>query len=100
MSLSSGELAMYKHDKALTDRTRAAVKEIIDCVNIMGSDAVVAAAISAELCQSHRTLQASFIRAFQDAMVSYSEIHTDLRNAAAVDFAKKVVAMEHYIPFV
>ena len=91
---------MTPRDKALTDRTRAAVKEIVDCVNIMGSDEVVAAAIGAELAHTHRTLQSSFLRAFNDAMVSFSEMPTDLRNEAAVDFAKKIKDMEHYFPFV
>ncbi len=91
---------MTPRDQEITDRTRKAVEELVGCVNIMGADKVVAAAIAAELAHTHRTLQSSFLGAINGAMVEYSEMPTDLRNEAAVDFAKKVVALEHYFPFI
>ena len=100
MALSKYELDRHMFNKKLTAKTRQAVKDIVDCANINGSDEIVAAAIAAELCHTHRTLQSSFLRAFNGAMVSYSEMPTDLRNKSAVDFAKKVKELEHYFPFV
>lgn len=84
----------------VTNRTRAAVKELVDCVNVMGAEQAVADGIAAELCNSHRTLQSSVLRAFATAMVSYSEMPTDLRNEAAVEFAKRIKDMEHHFPFI
>lgn len=91
---------MTPRDKELTDRTRKAVQDLVNCVNIMGSDMVVADAIAAELAHTHRTLQSSFLGAFNNAMVPFAQMPTDARNEAAVDFAKKIVAMEHYFPFI
>ena len=91
---------MGRNNTEITDRTRAAIKELADCVNVMGAEQAVADAIAAELCHTHRTLQSSVICAFATAMVSYADMPTDLRNEAAVEFAKKVAAMEHYFPYI
>ena len=85
------------------EREAAAYKkmqELIDMTNVMGSHDDVVKGMFLGLLQSHRTLQQSLIRAFIDVMNEYAEVDTDLRNEAAVGFAKKVKEMEIYLPTV
>lgn len=100
MGMSKSGIELHIREKKLAARVEAAVKEIVDCVNIMGSEEIVATAIANELCRTHRTLQSSFLGAFNGAMVTYSGIPTDARNEAAVDYAKKIVAIDHYFPYI
>ncbi len=81
-------------------RAEEAMQELIRCVNVMGAEEDVAEMIANVLSGSHRTLQQSFMRSLNIAMQDYANTGTDLRNEAAVDYAKKIVALEHYFPFV
>jgi len=82
----------------LAQRAEAAMKELVETTNVMtGHNAVVEGMLSG-LVHSHRTLQQSFVRAFIDVMGEYAESNTDLRNEAAVEFAKKIKEMEVYLP--
>ncbi len=80
--------------------TREAMKELINTMNIMGGDDDFAQGIFEALANEHRTLQQSAVKAFANAMIPLSEINTDLRNEATIDFAKKGKAMEHFFPSV
>lgn len=56
-----------------------------------------------ELSQEHRTNQASVIRTLQHILFQYAqtmEDRTDLRNQAAVEFAKKVSQIHNPIPYI
>ncbi len=96
----SPELQKHLREKATVDRARAAMKELIDCTNIMGNDAQVVEGMTEALQQSHRTLQQSFMGCFVSTMGNYSKIRSDARNEGAVDFAKKITEMEIHFPFI
>jgi len=81
-------------------RTKEAMEELIRISNYSGSEEDMAQAISEVLQGSHRTLQQSFMRAFVMAMTDYANARTDLRNESAVDFAKRVVQLEHHFPLI
>jgi len=85
-------------------KRRAAAKEammaLIDSTNIMGGESEVTAGMIDALRGSHRTLQQSFMRCFVETMKEYGKFNTDLRNQAAVDFAKKINDLEYHIPLV
>ena len=93
---------MHHHIQSVkrVQATKDAMKELIASTNVMGCDEDFAQGIFEALLGEHRTLQQSTVRAIAEALALYSEIDTDLRNEEAVNFAKKVKAMEHFFPMV
>ena len=81
-------------------RAEEAMEELIRCVNVLGGEEDIAEVMARVLQNSHRTLQQSFIRTFMLAMEEYRNTSTDLRNQAAVDFAKNITEQEFYFPLV
>ena len=81
-------------------RTKDAMEELIRVANVMGSDEDLAQGITEVLQGSHRTLQQSFMRAFAKAMEDYADTGTDARNESAIDFADRIVKLEHHFPFI
>ena len=85
-----------KHSHIVTD----AILTVIDCNNRC-SDELVAEGIVRALTESHRTLQAAFIRSLREALKMYPEaVGTDLRNEGAVAWAKEVTAIDTHIPYI
>ena len=82
------------------DKVKAAMQTLVDSTNCMCGEKEMAQGMLDALTGSHRTLQQSFFRVFVDTMEKYSETRTDLRNEASVDFAKKIVKLDHHFPFV
>lgn len=92
------ELKAHIEKTKLEARAYAAMQELVDVTNKMGGHDDIIKGMFLGLLQSHRTLQQSFIRDFIGVMGEYAEVSTDLRNEAAVGFAKKVKEMEIYLP--
>ncbi len=94
------ELRMHLAAEKRKEAAKAAMTALIDSTNIMGGENDVTAGIVEALAGTHRTLQQAVIRCFADSMKEYAKFNTDLRNAAAVDFAKKINDMEHHFPYI
>ena len=82
-----------------------AIHNIMDAVNVMGTDETVVQGIIEELMVSHRTLQQNFWRVMMQVIKRYSEFSFDGRNEGAVEmckFIKEQVEKNHkeYLPYV
>lgn len=82
------------------DKAAKAMRDLLDCTNVMGSEKDVARAISDTLSKEHRTLQNSFFRSFVMAMDTYKDARSDARNESSIKFANEISEGEHYFPFV
>jgi len=99
---------MTTEDAKLTqqERTKKSIDNIMDLVNIMGSDKAVVEGILESLQGTHRTLQQNFWRVMIQIMKQYSEWRSDLRNEGSVTFCKAVKEMleknpeKEYLPYV
>jgi hypothetical protein len=76
------------------------VAEFFHLVNSYGSDRELSAAIVEHLKNEHRTLQQTFWRIIQKVAVQYKDFNTDLRNEAAVKFAKDIADIDGPMPFI
>jgi hypothetical protein len=76
------------------EELQAKVAQLIEEVN-GGSSRELADAIVGALQRSHRTLQQEFMGAVKLAIAGYATADHDLRNEAAVGWAKRVAAMEN-----
>lgn len=91
------------------ERLAAAMEEVMNCLNAMGSEAENEQAVREVLMHTHRTLQQSFMRtvivpsllqfSFQASSNSY-----DLRNLHSCTLAHKMLSAlnqdDYYLPFV
>ena len=86
--------------------TKKAIDDIMDLVNIMGSDKAVVEGCIEAMQGTHRTLQQNFWRVMIQVMKEYSEWRSDLRNEGSVEFCKAVKEMLEknprleYLPYV
>ena len=93
-------------DKALEKAAelKGAMTIIFKQLNIMGEEEFVTNCISDIITHEHRTLQANFFRMLMGICKNYVEhakkFGSDARNEAAVELAKKIVALDAYIPFI
>jgi len=94
------ELRMQIAANKRKEAAKEAMLALIDSTNIMAGEADITAGIVEALAGSHRTLQQSFMRCFVETMKEYAGFNTDLRNQAAVDFAKKINDLEHHFPYI
>lgn len=86
-----------------SQEVREAIVKVIDLTNVMSSDVekAVEEGILQGIMGEHRTLQASFMRCLINALKRYGETdYYDLRNEAAVKWAKKATEGDVYIPFI
>ena len=86
-----------------TSEVRHAIAKVIDLTNVMSSDVekAVEEGIFQGLMGEHRTLQASFVRCLIRALKRYGDTdYFDLRNEAAVKWARKATEGDDYIPFI
>ena len=77
-----------------------AMDKLISSVGGWNTADRIAAVVVAKLQGEHRTIQQSFMRVFVLAMKEYSTTSTDMRNEAAVNFAKEVTEKEYYFPYI
>lgn len=84
----------YRANK-IKEKKIAAVRQLMhDLINETNSTTMekeVIDGLVGGLLTSHRTLQQSFMRAFVGAMNQYAETETDIRNAASVELAGRIV---------
>lgn len=81
-------------------KVEAAIQTLLTECNTMGNPNI-ATPIADALLAEHRTIQQSFLKEFAAALYIYSELATtDLRNEAAVSFAKKVADLNHHFPYI
>jgi hypothetical protein len=104
--LSSEEIREMK-DREVSDRVTEIVRSLMDELNIMGNEEVVAKAFIQEVQQTHRTLQQNFfghvvVGVIKDFAKRHDEGYWDLRNEASCKTAKKIepVIKDAYFPFV
>ncbi len=87
----------------MTSRVTA-VKEAMDNLiremNVMGGEEDMVQGMTESLQGQHRTLQQTFFRVFAESMKEYESTGTDLRNAAAVNYAKEINKIDYHFPFV
>jgi hypothetical protein len=81
-------------------RTKEATEELIRSLNILGGEEEMAEGMYEALANSHRTLQQTFFRVLTMAMKDYAEVGTDLRNAAAINYAKKMNEIDFHFPLI
>lgn len=78
----------------IAERNEKAAREILDLVRFMHNDEDFANLLAEKLEREHRTIQQSFFRFIGRVIVKYAEnqgpMHSDGRNQAAKDWAKKV----------
>lgn len=91
--------------KTQKEVSKEAIDQIMDAVNVMGSDMPVVKGIVESLQMSHRTLQQNFWRVMIQVIKEYSEFGSDGRNEDAVamcKFIKEQVEENHkeYLPYV
>jgi hypothetical protein len=86
----------------IEDNIKELVEKISRTVNVMGYEKETTDMFYQEFVKMHPTLQASFVRMFIGFCKLYADIpYCDLRNKAAVEFAKRISDMDGiYIPFV
>lgn len=83
------------------EKAEQAMKTLMECSNVMGSEKDVAQAISNVLMKEHNTIQQSFFRSFKQGMNFYSKnAFPDDRNRGAVDLAKVIDKADVYLPFI
>ena len=82
------------------EKAEKAMRDLLDCTNVMGSDKDVAEAISNVLSKEHRTLQQSFMRVFVQSMNQYKDTRFDQRNEQAVKLAKEITEIDTLLPFI
>lgn len=88
------------------ERATTVTNEIMNAVNVMGSDKQVAEGILEAIKGSHRTLQQNYWRVMIAVIKGYAETNSDLRNEGAVNFCKDVVKFleenpnKEYLPYV
>jgi hypothetical protein len=84
--------------------TEQIIENLIDSLNVMGSDEEKIQEVVNAVNHSHPTLQASFVRVVVKGFASkYAEKeHTDARNEYAVGYCKKIteVGKNEGIPFI
>ncbi len=91
--------------KTQTEVAAEAIHNIMDAVNVMGSDDPVVQGIIEELMVSHRTLQQNFWRVMMQVIKRYSEFSHDARNEGAVEMCKFIKEQieenqKQYLPYV
>ena len=97
---------LYKlNGKTQKEVAKEAIDQIMDAVNIMGSDKQVVEGVVEGLSLSHRTLQQNFWRVMMQVIKEYSEFRSDLRNEGAVELCKFIKEQvetnnKEYLPYI
>lgn len=91
--------------KTQTEVAAEAIHNLMDAVNVMGSDDPVVKGIIDELEVSHRTLQQNFWRVMMQVIKKYSEFGSDGRNEGAVELCKYITEQvetnhKEHLPYV
>lgn len=81
-------------------RNEKLAEEFLNLTNYMGNDRDLADALLSRLQREHRTLQATFWRVIQMVARKYKDFPSDLRNEAAVEFARKIDALDCPLPHI
>ena len=87
----------------MTSRVTAvkeAMDQLIREMNVMGGEEDMVQGMTESLQGQHRTLQQTFFRVFSESMKEYQHTGTDLRNEAAVNYAKHITKIEYQFPFI
>lgn len=96
---------MIPDGKTQTEVAAEAIHNIMDAVNVMGSDDPVVKGIIDELEVSHRTLQQNFWRVMMQVIKKYSEFNYDYRNENSVEMCKFIKEQveenyKEYLPYI
>lgn len=81
-------------------RNESLAEEFLRLCNYMSNDRDLADVLVDHLRREHRTLQETFWRVIQMVAHKYKDFPSDLRNQAAVEFAKKIDALDCSLPYV
>ena len=82
------------------EKAEQAMRDLLECSNVMGSDVDVSKAISNVLSREHRTLQQAFMRSFVNAMDTYKDSGSDLRNEGSIQLATEIANTKIGLPYV
>lgn len=98
-------MKMLPNGKTQTEVAAKAIEDLMDAVNIMGSDDPVVQGIIEQIMVSHRTLQQNFWRVMMQVIKRYSEFSHDLRNEGAVELCKYIKTQveenhKEYLPYI
>lgn len=89
---------------SLEEDNQATIMKLFRMLNIMSNDRRLAEQLVEHLPREHRTLQQAFFSTIKTVIEDYSKdqgpAHTDLRNQAAKDWAKRVaeIGLDYYLP--
>ena len=79
---------------------KEAMDELIRTMNVMGGEEDMVQGMTESLQGQHRTLQQTFFRVFSESMKEYKDTGSDLRNAAAVNYAKEINKIDYHFPYI
>ena len=82
------------------EAVKKAMKELMNELNVLGGETDMAAGLTEALQGEHRTIQQSFFRVFAESMKEYANTGTDMRNAAAVEYAKEINKIDFHFPYI
>jgi hypothetical protein len=74
------------------------IREGINATNI--DKTTIAKGLAKLFVKTHRTLQQSTMQLIPLFIEEISNIETDLRNEASIEWCKKVTKLDHYFPFI
>jgi len=99
--MTDHEIKEIERESEREERVEQIVDKLFDELNVMGIGERITELLFNSITRKHRTLQATFIRVISAFLRKYGEQENfDLRNEAAVTWAKKVSLEDAYIPFI
>lgn len=91
-------------EKPISERNEEVIEEIFRLLNYMTNEKELANAFNEKVSRQHRTLQQNFFRLVHSIIANYAvnseKFGYDLRNEAAVNWAKEVAKIEGFMPFI
>lgn len=97
-------LSEYFTQKEQMEKIETKISEALQVLQNRSDSEMVAEVVSFVLSKQHRTHQQSIVRTLFSVLKKYAETGSDLRNASAVEWAKKAtdpsVVGETYFPYI
>lgn len=97
-------LSEYFTQKEQMEKIETKISEALEVLQNRSDSEMVAEVVSFVLSKQHRTHQQSIVRTLFSVLKKYAETGSDLRNASAVEWAKKAtdpsIVGETYFPYI
>lgn len=97
-------LSEYFTQKEQMEKIETKISEALQVLQNRSDSEMVAEVVSFVLSKQHRTHQQSIVRTLFSVLKKYAETGSDLRNASAVEWAKKAtdpsIVGETYFPYI